>query len=124
MIDWSAVKAAYIATDKSYAQLGREYGVSASLVARHGRREDWPGLRAEHGSTEDVYKKLKKASGLLDDCIARCLEETEKVTSRETAELGRALKTALEIKRELQEQDKAQGAAQITVRFERPEWAE
>lgn len=124
MIDWSAVKAAYVTSDKSYSQLAQEFGASESQVAYHARREGWADLRAEHGSTEDPYEKLNRASRLLDGCVLRLLESTQEVTSKEAAELARTVKTALEIRRELQEQQKRQDAANITVKFERPEWAE
>lgn len=124
MIDWPSVKTAYAASQKSCAQLGREFGVSASLVARHCREEKWERAR-EHGSTETPehkYALLLEASQRLDERILQLLSRPEQVDSKEVNELSRAIKTALDIKAQLAE--KTEGPTQLTIRFEHPEWAE
>ena len=120
MIDWNSVKTAYAASQKTCAQLGREFGVSPSLVARHCRQENWQALR--DNPALDKYALLLQASRRLDERILQQLTRPDKVDSKELGELSRAMKTALDIKAQLAE--KTEGPTQLTIRFEHPEWAE
>ena len=125
MIDWNAVRTAYITTQQTCAELGRAFGVSASLVSRHARAEHWAEQRREHQEAklpQDKYARLVTASNLLDERLVTLLKDPESISVKEAAELGRAIKTALEVKAVLQ--DKVEGPTQITVRFENPAWAE
>jgi hypothetical protein len=49
-VDWGAARARYIAlgpTDRSYANISREFGVSETSVRKWARREDWAALAAD-----------------------------------------------------------------------------
>ena len=43
--DWNAVKAAYITSQKSYAQIAKDFGLSYNSVISRGKREGWVSLR-------------------------------------------------------------------------------
>ena len=50
MIDWNAVKTAYITTGRNCSDLAREFGVTAARVYQRAREEGWQEHRAEHES--------------------------------------------------------------------------
>ncbi len=41
-VDWNAVRTTYVTSTKSYRQIAKEHGISASLAQKRGKAEGWP----------------------------------------------------------------------------------
>ena len=98
---------AYVQGQDSYRALARTYGVAYNQICRRGKAEGWPAQRKEHQtsareSQPDAMARLKNASDSLDEQLLDLLEKPNKpLDSKSVGELSRALKTAIDIKREL-----------------------
>ena len=104
---WNEIREAYVQGQDSYRALARTYGVAYNQICRRGKAEGWPAQRKEHQtsareSQPDAMARLKNASDSLDEQLLDLLEKPNKpLDSKSVGELSRALKTAIDIKREL-----------------------
>ena len=105
--EWNEIRAAYVQGQGSYRALAERYGVSYGQICRRGKAEGWPAQRkACQGEakteTSDAMALLKNASDSLDEQLFDLLDKPAKpLDSKSVGELSRALKTAIDIKREL-----------------------
>lgn len=68
-VDWSAIRAEYVAGETSYRQLAAKYGVSKDIVARRSQAENWTKDRA---TARDVAAKKiiqKTAEAVADNAV-------------------------------------------------------
>jgi hypothetical protein len=89
-IDWAALEAAYITSNKSYRVLAAENGISATMVSLKGKDGGWPAKRTEYRrinakkaieqQSENAVNKLLKlmdAADWLNDTIAAIKKDPE-----------------------------------------------
>ena len=102
-MDWNEIREAYVKEKISYRALADRFGVSYKQVCRRGREEGWPAQRESfQEKPTDALARLKSASDSLDEQLCDLLDKPEKpLDSKSVGELSRALKTAIDIKREL-----------------------
>lgn len=58
-VDWAAIEAAYITSDKSYKTLARERGVSSTQCARMGKAGGWPQKRIQYRA-QNAQKAIER----------------------------------------------------------------
>ena len=110
-MDWSKIKADYIAGGTSYRKLAEKYGVPFSTLKEHARKEQWTALRekARHKADtkfanlvgESQAKQSLKINDVADkllDKIADLLEASELVDSQVIKQCTSALKDIKDIK--------------------------
>lgn len=56
--DWGKIETDYMAGNLSYREIAEKYKVSASSVARHGRKNGWPEKRAQFASK--VHRRARQ----------------------------------------------------------------
>ena len=58
-LDWSVIRAEYVAGGTSYRKLSRKYGVSATSIGKRSRAEGWPKDQEEarRRSCQEVIRK-------------------------------------------------------------------
>lgn len=62
---WKDIRARYEQGGISYKELSRLFGVSASVIGKHAKREDWRGDRKQHAK--------KRSRGDLDGVVDRLI---------------------------------------------------
>lgn len=110
-MDWSKIKAEYIAGGTSYRKLAEKYEVSLTTLTRHAKREQWQQLReqCENDTTTKIIKQITdngaKKSVSIDTVadklltrIEQALDKTEEYDGKTIRAYTSALKDLKEIK--------------------------
>lgn len=137
-IDWLAIRNEYVTLGKSVSELAKAYELKRSTVGNRCAREGWEALREQFVNTlrTDTYKETSQAMASSEaDRLARMMRRSDRLGELcdmwiERAEekgakpqdikaMAEALLKLSEVGRVAEPEDK-----EITVRFERPEWAE
>lgn len=76
-MDWSKIKAEYIAGGTSYRKLAKEYKVSFTTLTRTAQRENWVGLRqqAEDITATKIVNVVSEKNAKIDDTYFRCVDK-------------------------------------------------
>lgn len=80
MVEWTKIKADYIAGGTSYRKLAEKYNVSFTTLTRTAQREDWVGLRkqAEDRTTTKIVNDVSNKNAKIDDTYFRCVDKLMK----------------------------------------------
>lgn len=76
MIDWPAIKTAYITGDEGQHALAARFGVSYSALAERCRKEGWVAARKEY-KRHNVEEAVKKASRAQVDALAKIVQASD-----------------------------------------------
>ena len=80
MVEWTKIKAEYIAGGTSYRKLAEKYNVSFTTLTRTAQRENWVGLRqqAEDETATKIVNVVSEKSAKIDDTYFRCVDKLMK----------------------------------------------
>ena len=124
MVEWTRIKAEYIAGGTSYRKLAEKYNVSFTTLTRTAQRENWVGLRqqTEDKATTKIVdvvsdKEAKKATDIIDvaDKLLGKIEEIAEMVSDPDSikKLTSAIKDLKDIKGIKSEADMREQEARI-----------
>ena len=76
MVDWTKIKAEYIAGGTSYRKLAGKYSVSLTTLQRKAKDEGWIDLRrqAEDKTTTKIVNDVSKQNAKIDDKYFRLVD--------------------------------------------------
>ncbi len=80
MVDWTKIKAEYIAGGTSYRKLAEKYGVSRSKLQAIATREKWVDLQsqAQAKAESKIVDAVSTKSAKIDDTYFRCIDKLMK----------------------------------------------
>ena len=80
MVDWTKIKAEYIAGGTSYRKLVDKYGVSRTTLQRKAKEENWIGLRsqAEAKTETRIVNDISRQNAKIDETYFRCVDKLMK----------------------------------------------
>lgn len=110
-MDWSKLKAEYIAGGTSYRKLAEKYGVSFNTIQGVAKQEKWVELRNQvkdksttkmvESIAQDITKNAVKINNVADkllDKISRMLDEYDELDSQSIKHFTSALKDIKDVK--------------------------
>lgn len=110
-MDWSKLKAEYIAGGTSYRKLAKKYGVSFNTIQGVAKQEKWVELRNQvkdksttkmvESIAQDITKNAVKINNVADkllDKISRMLDEYDELDSQSIKHFTSALKDIKDVK--------------------------
>ena len=80
MVDWTKIKAEYIAGGTSYRKLALKYGVSLTTLQRKAKDEGWLDLRrqTEDKTTTKIVNDVSEQNAKIDDTYFSCVDKLMK----------------------------------------------
>lgn len=112
--DWGKLENEYVSGRASYRELAKKYGLSASTIARHGSKDDWPSKR-ERFATKTHARAREKASAKKAAREAEAMSRVDRLAGRLMDELEKALDDGEQLYRHLDKSPSA-GLEEITLR--------
>ena len=124
-VDWTAIKAEYIAGGIGYRKLAEKYGVSFSTLSQLAMREKWTDLRKKASDKADTElaktigkrnaKKSVKIDRLVDMLLDRIAERMDAliVEGKDVKSIASALKDIRDLKGIKDELDEKEQKARI-----------
>ena len=89
-LDWKKLKTEYATTNKSYREIADKYGVSRTVVGRHGRDEEWSEARKKYRDKRDK-KVIQKVASSAAEREARILTDVQKAAEQMGAVLHKVV---------------------------------
>lgn len=85
-IDWTAIRADYIAGTAGYRKLAEKYGVSVNAVSDHAKKGSWPEKRAEYRDKRgtDLVARYARADKRKMEAVFRATERMADTLDRMT----------------------------------------
>ena len=130
---WESIRLAYITTEESFRSLGKRFEVSANAISARSKKENWQDKRSAYKQAvrdeaekkayddaveqeSDKLSKLIQCSDKLDEALETFLVGKVRITeARDVHFIARALKDALEIKRNLHNIHTEEGSEKINL---------
>ena len=77
MVEWSKIKAEYLAGGTSYRKLAKKYGVSFSNLKNIAIKEQWTQLREQTKNRTDtkLVENIGRQNAKIDDTYFRCVDK-------------------------------------------------
>ena len=116
IIPWAEIQKEYEQGGGSYAGLGRRYGLSASTVGRHARRENWMGRSREEKKQLSMENWLAEAARQLRRNIEETAKNEEEVSVKELKEMTVMLRELVNLEQTLSDtEDAGENRLQIVM---------
>lgn len=80
MVDWTKIKAEYIAGGTSYRKLAEKYGVARTTLERKAKEEKWTELRrqADGRAEAKIVNDISRQNAKIDETYFRCVDKLMK----------------------------------------------